>query len=108
MLPRFRLVRTFDLAPPSGRVALGGRFPGLKPWAEFCSPCGAENKEPRIVVAYCVFSLSIFWKEIREGGLIRGSSINMTEGLPRRGYSTQPRVSTQVSTLGTRIINDSP
>ena len=29
--PRFRLVRTFDLAPPSGRVALGGRFPGLKP-----------------------------------------------------------------------------
>src|ERR1700694_413862 len=32
--PRFRLVRTFDLAPPSGRVALGGRFPGLKPWAK--------------------------------------------------------------------------
>ena len=49
--PRFRLVRTFDLAPPSGRVALGGRFPGLKPWAEFCSPCGAQNKglSPRIV-----------------------------------------------------------
>ena len=42
--PRFRLVRTFDLAPPSGRVALGGRFPGLKPWAEFCSPFGAQNK----------------------------------------------------------------
>ncbi len=38
---RFHLVRTFDLAPPSGRVALGGRFPGLKPWAEFCSRCGA-------------------------------------------------------------------
>jgi hypothetical protein len=31
---RFRLVRTFDLAPPSGRAGLGGRFPGLKPWAE--------------------------------------------------------------------------
>jgi hypothetical protein len=39
--PRFHPVRTFDLAPPSGRVALGGRFPGLKPWAEFCSPFGA-------------------------------------------------------------------
>jgi hypothetical protein len=38
--PRFRLVGTFDLAPPSGRVALGGRFPGLKPWAESCSPFG--------------------------------------------------------------------
>jgi hypothetical protein len=33
------LVRTFDLAPPSGRVALGG-LPGLKPWAEFCRPFG--------------------------------------------------------------------
>jgi hypothetical protein len=42
--PRFRLLRTFDLAPPSGRAALGGRFPGLKPWAEFRSPCGAQNK----------------------------------------------------------------
>jgi hypothetical protein len=54
--PRFRLVRTFDLAPPSGRVALGGRFPGLKPWAEFCSPCGAQNQglSPRIV-AYSPF-----------------------------------------------------
>jgi hypothetical protein len=38
------LVRTFDLAPLSGRVALGGRFPGLKPWAEFYGPCGAQNK----------------------------------------------------------------
>jgi hypothetical protein len=42
--PRFHLLRTFDLAPPSGRAALGGRFPGLKPWAEFRSPCGAQNK----------------------------------------------------------------
>ena len=51
--PRFRIVRTFDLAPPSGRVALGGRFPGLKPWAEFCSPCGAENKgHNHRIVAY--------------------------------------------------------
>src|SRR5450631_1078768 len=50
------LVRTFDLAPLSGRVALGGRFPGLKPWAEFSSPCGAQNKglSPRIV-AYSPF-----------------------------------------------------
>ncbi len=49
--PRFRRLRTFDLAPPSGRVALDGRFPGLKPWAEFCSPFGAQNKNlsPRIV-----------------------------------------------------------
>jgi hypothetical protein len=28
----------------SGRVALGGRFPGLKPWAEFWSPCGAQKR----------------------------------------------------------------
>src|SRR6202011_5811043 len=44
--PRLRLVRTFDLAPPSGRVALGGRFPGLKPWAECYSPFGrrAQNR----------------------------------------------------------------
>jgi hypothetical protein len=26
--PRFRLVRTFDLAPPSGRAAPGGRSEG--------------------------------------------------------------------------------
>ena len=38
-----RLVRTFDLAPPSGRVAVGGRFPGLKPWAESSSPFGAKT-----------------------------------------------------------------
>ncbi len=27
------------------------QFPGLKPWAEVCSPCGAKNKSlsPRIV-----------------------------------------------------------
>src|ERR1700736_5948931 len=40
-------------SPPSasGRLALGGRFPGLKPWAEFCSRCRAQNKglSPRIV-----------------------------------------------------------
>ena len=41
--PRFRLVRPFDLAPPSGRVALGGRFPGLKLWAEFSSPFEAQK-----------------------------------------------------------------
>ena len=28
---------------PSGRVALGGRFLGLKPWAEFRSPCGGAK-----------------------------------------------------------------
>jgi hypothetical protein len=33
---------------PTGRVALGGRFPGLKPWAEFCSPSG-HNLSPTIV-----------------------------------------------------------
>jgi hypothetical protein len=43
--PRFRLVRTFDRAPPSGRVALGGRFQGLKLWAKSSSPCGAQNKD---------------------------------------------------------------
>jgi hypothetical protein len=28
---------------PSGRVAPGGRFPGLKPWAEVYSPFGAPD-----------------------------------------------------------------
>jgi hypothetical protein len=48
---RLHLVRTFDLAPPSGRVARGGRLPGLKPWTEPCSPIGAQNNvlSPRIV-----------------------------------------------------------
>ncbi len=48
--PRFRLVRTFDLAPFQG-TSLSVVSPGLKPWAEFCSPCGAQNKclSPRIV-----------------------------------------------------------
>ncbi len=32
-----------SISPPSGRVALGGRFPGLKPWAEVCRPFGARN-----------------------------------------------------------------
>jgi hypothetical protein len=51
-VPRYRLVRTFDLAPPSGHLALGTRFPGMKPWAEFRSPCAAQNKglSPRFVV----------------------------------------------------------
>jgi hypothetical protein len=42
--PRFRLVRTLDLAP-SGSVPRVGRFPGLKPWADSCSPFGAQNKK---------------------------------------------------------------
>jgi hypothetical protein len=35
----------------SGRVALGGRFPGLKPGAESCSPFGPKNEglSPKIV-----------------------------------------------------------
>jgi hypothetical protein len=32
--------RTFDLPPLQG-ASLGGRFPGLKPWAESYSPFGA-------------------------------------------------------------------
>ena len=61
--PRFRLLRTFDLAPPSGRAALGGRFPGLKPWAEFCSPFGAQNKglSPKIVAYRFDICLLDFW-----------------------------------------------
>ena len=35
-----RVVSTFDLPPLQG-ASLGGRFPGLKPWAEFSSPFGA-------------------------------------------------------------------
>ncbi len=46
-VPRYRFVRTFDLAPPSGHVALGTRFPGMKPWAEFRSPCGAQKQRPQ-------------------------------------------------------------
>jgi hypothetical protein len=62
--PRFRLVRTFDLAPPSRRVALGGRFPGLKPWAEFCSPSGhKQGLSPRSVA----YSLSEQIPERRPG-----------------------------------------
>jgi hypothetical protein len=38
----FHIVRMFDLAPPSGRVPLGGRFPELKPWAESSCPFGAQ------------------------------------------------------------------
>src|SRR6478609_4953962 len=46
--PRFRLVTTFDLASlPAGRVALDGRFPGLKPWARFCSPFGFGGAKQR-------------------------------------------------------------
>ena len=47
----FHLVRMFDLAPPSGRVALSERFPRLELWAELCSPfVGAQNKglSPRL------------------------------------------------------------
>jgi hypothetical protein len=31
-----------SIGAPSGRVALVGRFPGLKPWAESCSPFRAK------------------------------------------------------------------
>ena len=42
--PASALFGCFDLAPPSMRVALGGRFPGLKSWAEFRRPSsGARN-----------------------------------------------------------------
>jgi hypothetical protein len=40
--PCFRVVRTFDLPPLQG-ASLGGRFPGLKPWAESSSPFGAKT-----------------------------------------------------------------
>jgi hypothetical protein len=38
-------------------------FPGLKPWAEFCSPCGAQNKglNPRTVAYSRIpFSFTVF------------------------------------------------
>ncbi len=38
------LVRTFDLAPFQGALLLVNDSPGLKPWAEFSSPFGAQNK----------------------------------------------------------------
>jgi hypothetical protein len=78
----------------SGRVALGGRSPGLKPWAEFRSPFGAQNKgfSPRIV--------ALALSEHNHPKLGLGS----IEGLPRRGHRIQPRV----LTLGTLKINDSP
>jgi hypothetical protein len=40
--PCFRMVSTFDLPPLQG-ASLGPRFPGLKPWAEFSSPFGANS-----------------------------------------------------------------
>jgi Bacterial regulatory proteins, tetR family len=43
--PASGLVRTFDLAPPSGRVALGGRFPGLKnPGLSAIAPAGHKTQ----------------------------------------------------------------
>ena len=42
--PYFRIVRTFDLAPFQGASFWGALFPGLKPWAEFCSPFGAGRR----------------------------------------------------------------
>ena len=44
--PYVRFVSTFDLAHPSGRLVPGGRFPGLKPWAEVYSPFGARPFGP--------------------------------------------------------------
>jgi hypothetical protein len=48
-----------------GRVALGGRFPGLKPWAEFCSPPSGHKQglSPRSVA----YSLSEQIPERRPG-----------------------------------------
>ena len=40
--PNFRVVSRFDLAPLQGASLRGGRFPGLKPWAESWSPFGAK------------------------------------------------------------------
>jgi lysophospholipase L1-like esterase len=37
IIPCFRVLSTFDLPPLQG-TSLGGRFPGLKPWAESLSP----------------------------------------------------------------------
>ena len=39
--PYFRVVSRFDMAPLQG-AWWGWLFPGLKPWAEFCSPFGAS------------------------------------------------------------------
>jgi hypothetical protein len=36
------VVSTFDLPPLQG-ASLGGRFPGLKPWAESYSSFGAKH-----------------------------------------------------------------
>jgi hypothetical protein len=45
--PYVRFVSTFDLAHPSWRLVPGGRFPGLKPWAEVYSPFGATPFGPQ-------------------------------------------------------------
>jgi hypothetical protein len=124
---RFHLVGRSSLAPPSGRVALGGRFPGLKPWAEFRSPCGAKNKDlnPGIVAdspflrSKIILNLTSRHSVLSPNltaltGVCRISKIpqlqlgsvpnrgifnpwvrlSMDRGSPRRGYRTQPRVST--------------
>jgi hypothetical protein len=44
--PYFRVANRFDLAPFQGAPIWGGRFPGLKPWAESCSPFGAGPPGP--------------------------------------------------------------
>jgi hypothetical protein len=49
--PHFYLVRTFDLAPLSGRIAQVGQFPGLKTWAESSSPFG--RKFPDVTFCKC-------------------------------------------------------
>jgi hypothetical protein len=38
MTPCFHAVSTFDLPPLQG-ASLGGRFPGLKPWARCANFC---------------------------------------------------------------------
>ncbi len=52
--PRFRLVRTFDLAPFIRARRSWWTIPRVETlWAEFYCPCGAQNKDlsPRIVAS---------------------------------------------------------
>src|ERR1700734_720747 len=58
---------------PSGRVALVGQFPGLKPWAEPSSPFGATPFEPAEIHAKHIVLKSIYtpFKNLEPRGLPR-------------------------------------
>jgi hypothetical protein len=75
-------------AVPSGRVA-SWVFPGINPWAELCSPCGAKNADAQRRKAR---TPPRFLFVLKGNGRTEVTVVTEPAREPRAGFATEARI----------------